>query len=233
MRLLSHVWSIARGSVAGITYTANQWHQIIARARTAPTQPQSEYQQHIRGAFHAAQANWEQMTPAQRADWDAYAATCTYIGPLGSYQVPGRNMWIAVETFRDFMNVAYGTALAMDLDAPTKAGWASIGPVSVIAPAAGNTGYSLNIPNPDDVDITVINTRSIGFHISRNSYKGPWLPGAGNALEITSLTSGRADFYNLDVETAYFGTVRGITTDGPYRLTQKQYYRAEGVTTPP
>lgn len=233
MRLLSHVWSIARGSVAGITYTANQWHQIVARARTAPVQPQSNLQNIVRGAFSNAVKGWTLMSAGQRLNWDAYAATCTFQGPLGPYTVPGRQMWIATETFRLFLNNAFMTSLPLSYDAPTKAGWLSIGPITVVAPAAGNSGYSLSIPNPMDEDVTVLANRSIAFDISRNSFKGPWVPFAGEWLDIVTLTAGRVDFYALGPGDAYFGDVRGISSDAPYRLSELQYYRAESVTTPP
>lgn len=95
MRMLSHIASNMLGSVGGITYMNNPFHQIVGRQRTVPVQPNTNNQVFAKSAFSDAVQAWEQTSISNRQGWDDYAATVTYTGPLGDYHPSGRMLAIA------------------------------------------------------------------------------------------------------------------------------------------
>lgn len=92
-KISSHIWSTARGSVGGITYFTTPSGQIIARQRTAPVNPNTNRQEEMRGAFNFAATLWVSLSRAQREAWQAYAETCTFVGPQNNYHISGRQMF--------------------------------------------------------------------------------------------------------------------------------------------
>lgn len=183
MRFLSQVYTIARGSVGGITYTANQWYQLIARARTAPVQPNTPFQTGIRSAFDVADSFWVNLSPAVKLDWEAYAATCVYSGPLGNYTIPGRQMFIGLTSLVKYsQGVAPGLGIVYDNLAPVIAGFFNPGSVTVGTYAGLSAGIAVDVAiDAGDPAIGVVDV-SIAFNDSRLRYKGPWLS-ASKALQ--------------------------------------------------
>ena len=117
-RALSQIVTVIRGSIGGITFTANQWHQILLRAKTAPVQPQTNAQQFIKDGFTAASLDWKLLTDADRALWSQYSATVTYTGPLGDYTLPGRQIFMAAQSLVNYINSAGLDVIATDLTTP-------------------------------------------------------------------------------------------------------------------
>lgn len=104
----------ASGSVAGLTFSRGIGGQYI-RARAMPTNPNSPYQQIVRGFMSQLTSLWNNtLTAVQRAAWDTYAANVTLIDPLGEpINVSGINHYIRSNVPR------LQAALARVDDAPT------------------------------------------------------------------------------------------------------------------
>jgi hypothetical protein len=92
MRMLSQLATVARGSVGGVTFTANQHHAIVCRARVSPVNPMTQRQSQMRAAFGDAQSLYEALSAADKLAWQDYADTLTFEGPLGNYSVTGRSV---------------------------------------------------------------------------------------------------------------------------------------------
>jgi hypothetical protein len=232
-RALSQVYTIIRGSVGGITYLSNQYHQIIARARTAPTQPVSEWRTAIKTAFSFANGLWTGIAQSQRDRWQTYAAGTPYSGPLGSYTVPGRIMFIAIFTLCRYLNDKFSGGFDLLGAAPITPGWITMAGVSYSPLAAPGIGFQVsflnNIGNPA---IKCFQERSPAFEPRVNFYKGPWLA-ANSQLSpsIPSGTSGFREWTGLETGKIYFVKVRFVATTTPERISSEQIIRCIASTT--
>jgi hypothetical protein len=218
-RLLSPNASIIRGSIAGITYFSNQYHQIVMRARTAPVQPGGPYVSTIRSDFDRASNVWDSMNPTDRELWNAYASTCKFPGPLGEYTVPGRNLFMGAYTFLKYVEDRGLAAPSIDYSPPSITGFANIGPIIADDLAAPGTGFQVSVYNPNGEDLCVMIERSLGFKQSRMSYKGPWVPSASKGAIVATETSTAVTFTGLSAGLRYFYRVRGVIDDAPCRQT--------------
>lgn len=225
-RVLSQVIDIARGSVGGLTWTANQWHQLIMRAKTAPVNPNTTRQSEIRSAFSGAEGVWEQMSDAQRQGWVDYAATCKKSGPLGDYYLTGRLMFLRNLTIAGYLDNR-GIAIAdFNPTPPLIPGWYDMLNVATGPPVAIGTGFNLSIQNPGAETVMCYAFISIGFNPSRYRFKGPFK--SESLIGSTALAgAGFAhDFLGLQDGLAYFYFVRAITDVAPHRTSVRFIGRA-------
>lgn len=231
-RLLSIVASIIRGSTGGLTYSANQFHQIIVRARTSPVNPNTTNQTTIRSAFNVASQAWKVMATPVRLAWEEYADSLTYEGPLGPYTMPGRQVCIGNLALAGYIASRELYALVPSVAAPIVPGFLDIGNI-VWAPAgAGETGFIVSVENPNLFDVVVFAQRSIAFGTSRYRFKGPYLSDTDMAQKILSQTTGPLEFYDLTKDAIYFVHLRAITEAGPYKISTDYFLRCISVETP-
>jgi len=221
-----------RGSVAGLTFTANTFHQIVVRQRTAPVQPGTNPQSQIRSAFTAASVCWKDLLPSVRNAWNEYAKTLFYSGPLGPYQIPGRSVFIS--------NIGLGYYLYLlgllenppTTTAPTVAGFLSVNFYGYQAPALPGTGYDLLIANPNDEAILAICERSWAYEQTRQFFKGPFVASTIVAPEVEPSTTAMIAFSGLTVDRVYFNKCRLISSASPFRISPLFFIRAIASTTP-
>lgn len=219
MRFLSHSWSIARGSVGGITYSSNQFHQLIARARTSPVNPKTTYQTQILSAFCGAVELWKQATETVRQGWRDYASTLVFEGPLGQYSVPGRQVFIGNISTAIYLKSRTGLPpLFLDI-APIIPGFLDISSVRTsdpIGPAV--TGVSFVFTNDSPRDVITFGKRSVGWNQTRNHFNGPFLSSTLDSVYVAVPQTGRIDFIGLKTGLVYFMNPRIITAYPPFRL---------------
>jgi hypothetical protein len=216
-KLLSHVWSITRGSVAGITYTANQYAQIIARARTSPVQPHTDHQQEIKQLFSEGSTYWRDYDQAHRDGWDSYALTVTFPGPLGPYSVPGRQLFLAGWTRIRYCELR-GAVISFDDTPPEKAGLIS-GLILSYAPLpAPGDGFRLTIENPNDEDVDALLQASAEYNPTRLRLKGPWKSDLVWAAKIIASGTATRDFAGMSVGNVRFVQVGPVVDNGPMRI---------------
>lgn len=230
-RIQSPVWNIARGSIAGTTYFANQFHQIVARARTAPIVPLTSYTTAIKTAMSGAAAMWNALLQAERDGWNDYAQTVVYTGPFGQYKLPGRQIFIANQVLEQYMNFFSAGMVTPGIAPPSIAGWLTMATINAVPTTNPNTGVAVSIVNNSGEDAVCLAQRSLAFNPARMQYKGPWsnrdtviedvLDGGGTVIE----------FNNLYLGQAYFMNVRLITEAPPHRITEQFIVR--GVATAP
>lgn len=91
----SPVFSDARGSIAGVTYSRNRGG-LYTRSRVVPTNPNSPAQQAVRNIMSQLTARWlSTLTAAQRTAWDTYAASVQVRNKLGSLiYISGQNHYL-------------------------------------------------------------------------------------------------------------------------------------------
>ena len=212
-RMLSPIASILRGSIAGLTFSANQWHQIIVRAKTSPVNPATTNQTHIRTAFSAAANEWNLITQTQRDLWDNYADTLVYEGPLGTYNVPGRQVFIGSFSFLKYINNRALDTIVIPSSAPGTPGFGKIDSITSDDPAVPSTGFDVNVSQSMGENMSVIVERSVGFNPSRERFKGPWVTADMKYIDLVSGVTAHTSFIELTEGNAYFFRVRGCTND--------------------
>lgn len=217
MRMLSPLGSIMRGSIAGLTFTANQFHQIVVRQKTAPVNPKTTYQEQMRVAFAAASVHWKGLAQSVRDAWSDYAKTVDYPGPLGNYVVTGRNIFMANVAMILYINARALDVLVLSTAAPTIPGVPSWSNVSTGAPSVPGTGFSVHLENISADDMNYFITISPPQSPSRLRYKGPWNSSSAVSDTVASLAADTVDFLTLQDGAAYFARIKGITVDDPHR----------------
>lgn len=228
-KFLSQIMTIARGSVGGITFTANQFQQLIMRAKTSPVNPSSSVQSSIRSAFAQSCSRWGILTDAQRTAWNDYADTLQYTGPLGPYTMPGRQVMVGNLTLMLYGNNYLGTPLTPIWTAPTTPGFTAFSDVKPVEVSSG-TGVALTISNATGKDMHALVERSIAFPASRNLYKGPFLSSTAQFVPCPDPTTVLLEFDGLEAGAVYFMRVRGIQTETAHRITPELIFRAVATT---
>lgn len=174
--IVSHVASIIRGSIAGITYTANQYHPIIGRQRVAPAKFPTPNQTAFRGAFEQAALAWAMLSAANREAWNNYAQTVEYSKATGTYYTTGRNVFLGARSLINYFNIRDAAGLGLVDDAPTDPGRYAIAGI-VVNDAGGpnpGTGFSLTINNFGSKPLHYGINLSIPFNPTRYAFKGPY-----------------------------------------------------------
>lgn len=95
------------GSIAGNTYARNRYGNYV-RARTKPTNPNTELQQAVRNAMAFLTDRWAQtLTAVQRAAWVLYAANVVMLNKLGeSVHITGYNHYLRSNMIRKQVGIA-------------------------------------------------------------------------------------------------------------------------------
>lgn len=233
-KILSSVWSVIRGSIGGTTYSANQFHQIIARARTAPVNPNTSKQTAARSAFSGAVQLWNTLSIADRQGWEDYADTLVYVGPLGPITVPGRDVFIGNLQVALFLNGQVGFPAVIDTTPPVIPGFLNIENVLPIpfTPIMA-TGVSFSFTQNGVEDVIGYSLRSFMFGNSRNRFKGPFLSNTLQQVTVVAPGSGVMDFEGLVEDGKYFMNPRFITLVAPFRLSARFFLDAIAVTNGP
>lgn len=231
-RFLSQVYTILRGSVGGITYTANQHHQLIARARTAPVQPNTEAQAAIRSSMTAAADSWNALLDGEQNAWDAYADQTPFPGPLGPYTVSGRDIFIAMKAMRAYIDIQGYAAPSGPNTAPAPfSGFynlSSVKSAAFVAPAA--TGIAITMTTEAAFDAMPLIQRSGPFQTARKRYKGPWLTDFNQATAQPMNTAAIYTFEGLEEGARYFMRVKAVSDDSPGRISPEFIVNSIAVT---
>jgi hypothetical protein len=222
--------SVIRGSIGGVTYSANTFCAIIARARTVPVNTNTTYQQMIRSCFTQAKAIWPTLTRAQRNGWDVWADTVHLTGPTGPYTVPGRQWYQGIRGLVYYLalrGVTFGTA---SHNPPTISGLISTPVWTTEAPATG-AGYIITLTPVTTELLTAYTSRSPAFTDDRNFYQGPWLPET-LLSETQTLVADPIELERTDLVagSVYFERLRLVTKQGPFRVSAEIILRITALT---
>ena len=231
-KILSHVWSVARGSVGGITYLSGPDNQIVARQRTTPTNPQTPRQTDIRVAFTAAENLWRAATEAQREGWRNYARTIYYQGPTGQYQLDGRQVFLSNVGTGLYLTTRGILAASPTAAPPVTPGFLNMHGLGVIAPPSGTTGFSVQNLNTENFDVTLYAFRSFAFNPTRMTFSGPFLTETLDSDNNIGVALHQIDFTGLEDGMIYFAKCRLISTGSPTKISEDFVLRAVASSTP-
>lgn len=233
MRMLSIIASNMLGSVAGLTFLNNPFHQIVVRQRTVPVQPNTNAQVNSKAAFSAGIAAWEAATDAIRAGWNAYASTVTFVGPLGNYHPTGRMLAIAQYQVTGYLNSQISKVLTggLSMAAPVKPGLLVFDLPVILDLAAPGTGFGIGITNENGEDVVAYAARSFQQSQARTFFKGPFDTSTLDSADIADSTGGVIEFTDLEDGGVYFARLRIISDDAPRRYSQEIILRAKARVT--
>jgi len=216
-KLISPVWSIIRGSIAGTTYLSGPNNTIIARQKTAPVNPGSEYQSFVREAMIEAAALWKEvLTPVERDDWALYASTLSPSGPLGPYKLTGQNAFLQSYISAKWIEMQGGT-IAIDVDPPVIPGFLDTGAYTIVPRVNAGTGVQLNVVNYATEDVTIGVQTSGPWKESKNFYRGPWDNNNNQFFDMSGSSSSSFDVNTDEENEYYFFRIKAVTANPPLR----------------
>lgn len=146
MKFKSPVYSQASGSIAGLTYSHNRGG-MYARARSTPTNPNTDFQVRVKAAMAQVSSHWvQELTSVEREAWDVYAAQVPLPDSLGELRNIGG---IGHFNRTNVMRVQNG--LAIIEAAPLIFDLGSFTPLSIDTVSGGVPGtVDLTFANTDD-----------------------------------------------------------------------------------
>jgi len=224
-KFLSQVYTNIRGSVGGITYTANQFAALVARSRVSPVNPATNNQTIIRGSMGMVSAYWKNLSEAHRQAWDDYSQTCQYQGAQGQYTVPGRQTFCGNLGLARYIEQRGLYNLLLLTTPPTTAGFLGVGPITPVAPTTPGTGIGVGIVNFTSEDVVALVERSFAFPPSRYRFKGPYLSSTAICEKVPASTSLVMEFLDLEDEAIYFTRTRCISEEAPFRISAQYHLR--------
>lgn len=237
-RLLSIVASQIRGSIGGLTFSGGPQHSIIARARMGPKRLMTNAQVSIRTTMSAASEAWNTFSQAQKNLWNQYAESVTFTGPLGTYKINGRLMFIRSYNLVLYMNNTLGASLVetFDWSGITFVGLPNIGPIVESAYVGPGTGVAFSIINSTAFDAHALVRVSPSMPSARAKSPGVW---DGSLTQVAAAPNGVSTLVEIDnlVEDGYyFVSIRCVTDyDGasPHLVDNEIVLRLQAVTTGP
>lgn len=226
MKFRSAMVTSVAGSIGGITFFNGRFGHMVARARSIPTQPGSTPQTQIRTAWSNAQGLWVNATPTTRLLWEQYAATVTYQGSTGSYQINGRERFLATLSLISYLNTVLGLSIPATAAAPGEIGWLLLSDLATSAPTLAETGFSVDVGNPNSEPIEVSMAISQGLPETINFWKGPWDTETLDSINLPALSSGSLEFQGLVDGKVYFIRIRAVNSDTGHRISEQFILRA-------
>lgn len=225
-KIVSPVWSSARGSIAGTTYLTLPSGAIVARQRNIPVNPRSTYQSQVRSAMAAAASAWTNAAAAKRAAWKSYALQVGYPS--------GRAAFIAGYTLMALIDNRFAEAVALNEGPPGVIGKFDIGNVNVSPHAVGpGTGIDLDFTSLDTETGYALIEVSPACSPARNFWVGPWDQSLGQIEEIAAPGSFNVPILSLIEGAKYFVRVRGVSSETGFRASAVYIGSAIAATVAP
>lgn len=224
MRMSPILGSNMRGSVGGLTFTANQFQSTIVRLRVSPVNPNTAKQTAARTAFDGAVASWKTISQAFRDGWNDYAAGLVFSGPNGPYSISGRLAFIEVIQPALFLKDQVGVPAVVDLDPPILTGFLNIeNVVPALFTLPADDGVALSFTQNGSEDVIAYSQVSRAFDPDRERFKGPFESDTLTDLTVVAPASGIIQFGGLNVGQRYFMNPRFITALAPFRISSRSF----------
>lgn len=179
MKFKSEVMTQASGSIGGVTYAHNS-AGMYRRARSIPTNPNTNPQQSVRMTMAELSTAWATLTNAQREGWAAWASANPITGVFGDpLTLSGQQMYIRLNAARMVSStVASITALARVDDPPLTGGMATFTPFVFTGVSGSQASVSLAYDNTDawanEDEGALLAYSGLVVSGGRTFYKGPY-----------------------------------------------------------
>lgn len=207
-KIVSPVWSSARGSIAGTTYLTTASGQIIARQRTRPVNTPSVFRTWIKDAMIWRAAQWNAITQSARDQWDIYAAANGFTS--------GRVAFMSGTVFAAFClltNLAGAAVISVFDSKPETNGKPNCTVSPGIQSGAGTTSVAVKVANNGALRALLYIEVSPGLNPARTYWKGPWDTTRSQCVVLLSGVTTTYQITGLTVAERYFIKVRALTND--------------------
>lgn len=201
------------GAIAGVVHARNRFGNYI-RPRTKPVNPHSQRQEQVRADLsHLAEVWHGEMSAAQRAAWEVYAAAVAMKNRLGeTIHLTGYNHFMRVAmAFRNYSESVPSTAPAI-LSLPEKDPMLTCSAEDIAAQTFTFTCNPEDWPADGETKLAMFIYQGLPQLASRNSFAGPW-----RYMDMFDATEGAAGTGTYD---AAF----------PFGLGQKVWFKARLLT---
>jgi len=172
MKYLSALFTEARGSVAGATFSRNGGG-LYVRSRAVPVNPQTAQQTVVRNALATLTSRWTNtLTELQRDGWYLYSGNVTQPNPIGQiHPLPGLPGYCAANVPRIQAGLPVVDEPPTTLSRPT-----FLGPTLTVDAAADEVDVVFNDSEDwvDEDDAAMIILASRPISPSRRFFKGPY-----------------------------------------------------------
>lgn len=213
-KCLSHNMSVIRGSVGGLTYTANQYATIVMKRRVPPTNPNTLFQSAVRAVMSDVNFRWSNnLSQSDRDNWGLYATNTPLSGPVGEYKISGRLFYIAGRSLAQYLVNRFALTGVLTDDAPTQPGLLGISNFDVISAIGPDTGISVQFTNSSSDGVGYLINVSAPYNASRKIAHGPWDSNLTVADEIAGSGSVNHNIPSLSVGKRYFIRLRVVQLD--------------------
>lgn len=220
MKIKSALITSASGSIGGLTASHNRGG-LYLRARTIPTNPNSVYQQAVRGSVAALSARWlNVLTDLQRTRWGAYAYAVPIPDTLGE---PRNCGGLAMYIRSNVPRIQAGLAIVDDGPTIFTLPW-TVG-ISTSTYAATTNDFAVAFDNTDswanEDGGAILVLGSTPQNASVNYYKGPYrYAGVIEGDAVTPPTSPATIVNPFEFEVAHnvFTQLRVTRADGRLSL---------------
>jgi len=205
-KIVSHVWSSARGSIAGITYLTTPSGAIIARQRVIPVNAPTPFRTFIKDALIEAVSDWDGLTVAQKAAWNLWAAA--------NGLLTGRQEFVGVQSLRNYVlgsGIAGVTVITQNLLAPDFAGHPAVTHAATTFTTALSTGVAFKNRVTSAQKCIVVLELSPGLSNGRYFWKGPWDNTKTIAFDLAAGATVTTTFPGLNAGLRYYCRMRAYT----------------------
>jgi len=229
-RMLSPIASVIRGAVGGLVFSADQFHSITLRTRVGPARNQTNYGNILKTSMQAAITGWRNLTAEQKAGWNNYADTVTFQGPLGSYKLTGRLMYIRTYVEIFYWNTAWGTTFPTAGFTLHADGLLNVGPIEDDVITSVGTGVAISVTNDTGYDATALLRVSGPWGATKMKPPGKFDTALNSVVACPDGATTLCEILDLEDDRIYFVNVRMIEDDAPSRLDQDYTFRLLSTT---
>jgi hypothetical protein len=199
-KIISHVWSQARGKIAGIVYYAGPGNPILARQYCVPVDPQSTPQNIVRHCLSSAGSVWQTLDDTTRLAYKAWSEA-------SSIHPTGRSAYIRNSVAFDYMDAIGLSGFGFQKEiVPNVVGIPDV----VYEPAAFTgtnfPGFAIKVTNVSEVPLMVSVQRSIPMSAARYYWRGPWQPD----FTVSSMIAGASVTFQVEFQGGLEGKMAGF-----------------------
>lgn len=192
------------------------------------------YQTNARSAMAAAANIWDTLSAAQQLGWDLYGAATQWPGPLGSYTIPGRQIFMAGRSLQEYCNLRALAVPTFVITPPAPMiGFYNLKNVGCVTPSGPGTGVAVGFTTEAADDCLVFAEVSPPFSASRKRYKGPWVASSAQAGIFGAPTSGLIEFLGLEDGCYYFVRIKAVADDSSPRVSPEYIVRCKAEVVGP
>lgn len=218
MKILSPLFTLGRGSIAGLNLTGNASHRNVMRGKPVGTQPHSTNQSLLRSCFAFSSTQWRNRSAAIKQGWQDYADTLTFNTPFSQNRLPARTVFISNMTLAKYYYVRGALNNNPLTNPPAIPGFVTINILRISTPPTAGVGFKVQGGNFNGQNICVVVQISPAQNSARNSYSGQYKSDTLYSAEVANGNNFIISINGLTAGKKYFCRIKACTTVDEIRI---------------